>query len=495
MGINNVSNQPQELGSNNLSLQNNSKRYFVNQSRVDKTPQSDTVQLSNKQDVAKKVGIGVAIVGTAVGIFYLLRGKKPPKAVTNGVQEAAEHSAGVAHTTPKMEITEEAKKAYDDAAKKFHKKTQVTSETIEHNLKPKEKAGSWSSDDMKEYYTKLEKESDAKLAAEKATKEAEAKAAKEAEAKAAKEAEAKAAKEAEAKAAKEAEEKALIDLDIQDLKKNVSSMSPRELYDLKDQLSTNVFEMHCKARQKANEYELRGFYGRNTNIIDYENYMSSEDRIKYRDLTNKLEIITKQIKANDEKLKAFLPTICEGSNVPMHYYLNGVNMDVRRAVKYEHTPLPDDLDKEFYEKSIARGKEIIKKTDAQFENLPETEKEYIVYRGHAESSALMQEANEDFAIVEKAQKGDIIIPDKGYSYTAFHRDLAEHFGGNKVKDNGRAIIYTIHIPKGAKVSRMMANHDGEVVMPRGAEYKVLSKKVHDSGYTEIELEYIIPSKK
>ncbi len=172
MGINSISEQKSNIDFQTNNVQNNNRRYYIKSNGVDKTPQSDTVQISNKKDTVKKVAIGAAIVGTAVGLFYLLRGKKPPKKV---MEQAADT---IADTKPKMEITEEAKKIYDDVASKFHKKTRVTSETIEQNTKPKEKAGSWSSDDMKEFYTKLEKESDAKIAAEKAAKEAEEKVAK-----------------------------------------------------------------------------------------------------------------------------------------------------------------------------------------------------------------------------------------------------------------------------------------------------------------------------
>ena len=168
MGINNISEQKSNIDFQTNQVQNNSSRYFIKSNGVDKTPQSDTFQLSNKKDTVKKVAIGTLIVGTAVGLFYLLRGKKPPKKVIEQASEA------ITETKPKMEITEEAKKIYDDVSNQLHKKTKVTSESIENNLKPKEKTGSWSKDDMKEFYTTLEKESDAKLAAEKAAKEAEA---------------------------------------------------------------------------------------------------------------------------------------------------------------------------------------------------------------------------------------------------------------------------------------------------------------------------------
>lgn len=91
MGINNVSTQPQNVGVNNLNVENNQKRYFVNPNAVDKTPQSDTVQLSTKNDKLKKIGIGTAIAvgvaGIGTAVYFLTRGKVGSKSV----RELAEH--------------------------------------------------------------------------------------------------------------------------------------------------------------------------------------------------------------------------------------------------------------------------------------------------------------------------------------------------------------------------------------------------------------------
>ena len=181
---NNISTNHPAMEKVSQELLNTPQRYSVNPNAVDKTPEKDTVQISNKKDIAKKAGIGAAIIAAGVGLFCLLKGRKPSKAVTNAVSEPEEKGAKTEEkVAPKMEMTEDAKNVYDDVSQKLHKKTQLSSETVDANLVPKEKPGAWSKDDMKEYYTQLEKESDAKIAAEKAAKEAEAKAAKEAEAK------------------------------------------------------------------------------------------------------------------------------------------------------------------------------------------------------------------------------------------------------------------------------------------------------------------------
>ena len=53
-------------------------------------------------------------------------------------------------------------------------------------------------------------------------------------------------------------------------------------------------------------------------------------------------------------------------------------------------------------------------------------------------------------------------------------------------------MYTIRLPRGAKVSRSL-EHGGEVLMPRNAEYRVVSKTVKGN-HTEVTLEYILPKK-
>ncbi len=53
------------------------------------------------------------------------------------------------------------------------------------------------------------------------------------------------------------------------------------------------------------------------------------------------------------------------------------------------------------------------------------------------------------------------------------------------------MLYTIRIPKGARVSRNM-EHGGEILMPRGAEYRLISKQLRPDGKTDVTLEYILP---
>ena len=113
----------------------NQQNQKISPNGVDKTPNEDTVQLNN----GKKVGIGVGIVATAFALICLLKCKLNPKSA-------------------ELKMTEKAKKIYDNIASKLSRKNEITSEIIDKNLASKEKEGVWKIEDMKEYYTQLEKE-------------------------------------------------------------------------------------------------------------------------------------------------------------------------------------------------------------------------------------------------------------------------------------------------------------------------------------------------
>lgn len=150
--------------------------------------------------------------------------------------------------------------------------------------------------------------------------------------------------------------------------------------------------------------------------------------------------------------------------VPEHGAVHGYNHRIRDFVE---GGMKD-------ESELKCLKSQIEKLDADFANLTPLEKDCVFYRGLA-SSYIPQVIN--------GKVGDIVVPDKGYAYGAFHRVLADSFNGGT--------ILVIHTPKGAKISRCSA-HGGEVLYPRGAEYKILSKNKDPEGTNVIELEYILP---
>ena len=157
------------------------QKYQVNPNGVDKTPEKDTVQLSSGLTTKEKVGIGAAITtGVALitlavlgrnghlgdGIQKFLGGKAKKAA-----QEMGEHTHTPTGTETmvteqvvkpepvKMEMTDEAKKVYDNVSSKLNQKTEITADTIDANLKPREKDAVWSAQDRQEYYTQLEQDS------------------------------------------------------------------------------------------------------------------------------------------------------------------------------------------------------------------------------------------------------------------------------------------------------------------------------------------------
>lgn len=184
----------------------------------------------------------------------------------------------------------------------------------------------------------------------------------------------------------------------------------------------------------------------------------------------------------------YLPTTFNGSQVSMHHDLNGTNCQFRNVLKMieENTLATKKTGRIMAENYLP----VIREVDKEFAKLPPLEKDCIVYRGRVEHP-VFKSSNKDFEIIEKAKVGDKIIPDTAYSYTAFDRYLAEHWG-IPASESSKSIMYTIRLPQGAKVSRNL-EHGGEVVIPRGAEYKVVSKEVNGN-HTEITLEYILPEK-
>ena len=118
--------------------------------------------------------------------------------------------------------------------------------------------------------------------------------------------------------------------------------------------------------------------------------------------------------------------------------------------------------------------------------LPPLEDDFVFYRGRSKHPVIKR-FNEDFHIIEAANIGDIVVPDKAYSYGTFKKELAEHWSGGLDKN----MMHEIHVPKGAKVSRNM-EHGGEVVFPRGAEYRLISKEKDEKGFLNVVLEYILP---
>ena len=202
------------------------------------------------------------------------------------------------------------------------------------------------------------------------------------------------------------------------------------------------------------------------------------------ELTQKVEGTTQAV---TKPVIETAPAVFESSAVSMHHDLNGRNSCYREV--YERaTGVKPIIDAEGDLESIKRFLPNMLKVDMEFAKLPPLEKEFTVWRGRSENP-IIRRWNRDFEIIDKAKVGDIIIPDVGYSYTGFKRELAENWA-NPI--SGRSIMYKIKLPKGARVSRNL-EHGGEVVMPRNAQYRLITKTTYGNR-TEVELEYILPEK-
>ena len=213
-------------------------------------------------------------------------------------------------------------------------------------------------------------------------------------------------------------------------------------------------------------------------------------------LKQKRALFDEREKQIAKSLEKYVPTVSENSAVSMHHSINGENPRIRAAIA-DQAINPSELN-EYQLNNIKNMKKHIAEIDREFAQLPPLEKDCIVYRGRAEHP-IIDEYNADFKIIENAKAGDLVIPDIGYSYTGFHYDLANGWcqGGRMLDTNNkplRTMMYQINLPKGAKVSRNL-EHGGEIIMPRGAQYKVLDKKVAANGDIEVVLEYILPKAK
>ncbi len=123
--------------------------------------------------------------------------------------------------------------------------------------------------------------------------------------------------------------------------------------------------------------------------------------------------------------------------------------------------------------------------DKQFATLEPLEKDCVTYRGRG--AFYESQLGNDFSVIENANIGDTITPDVGYSYTSRKYSYAERYSHGLLK----GMLQEIRIPQGAKVSRNL-EHGGEILMPRGVQYRLISKDVSDDFIYAI-LEYILPN--
>ena len=428
------------------------QKYQVNPNAVDKTPDKDTVQLSSGLTTKEKVGIAAVATTIVAGALAILGrnghlGKSVQKFLggkaKKAAQEMGEHThTPNAHVEPKPTVKPEP----------------------EPNVKPEP-----------EPTVKPEPEPNVK-----AEQEAKAKAEQEAKAKAEQEAKAKAEQEAKVKAeqgaklAKELEAKLAVE--EAEFTQQLPNMSRSELAKIRYDLDRYRGDLHQLEKKSQKEG------------------LTKLEQVKLDSLKRQRELVRSRENEIEKSLEKYKPTFAGNTQVSMHHGINGYNCNIREAVKARANGFKG-LDEDEV-KDILAAEKYAAKIDKEFAKLPPLEKDCIVYRGRAENPVI-KSFNKDFEIMDNSKVGDVIIPDTGYSYTAFERSMAENWGGEGARgfnEDGsltRNIMYEIHLPKGAKVSRN-GEHGGEVVMPRGAQYIIKDKKVDKEGCMEVVLEYILP---
>ena len=168
------------------------------------------------------------------------------------------------------------------------------------------------------------------------------------------------------------------------------------------------------------------------------------------------------------------------SQIPSHHMVNGINHNLRAVANLKKGIVKA--------RGILGGYEAIG-IDKEFAKLTPLEKDCIGYRILGRNS-FNPNRNNPFNIIENAKIGDTVILDEGCAY-AFQQESLISLNNYNFKN---PMLEIIRIPKGARVSRNM-EHGGEILMPRGAAYKLISKETTSEGEIKVVLEYILPKSK
>lgn len=192
--------------------------------------------------------------------------------------------------------------------------------------------------------------------------------------------------------------------------------------------------------------------------------------------------VASKIKNTDwQKIRHSLNPIATNSHLEGAFSSTGDSLLIRKISKLEQEGNFDkikSISSKLYERML--------KMDEEFKKLPPVIFAQKYYRG------IMGENNEGVKILQKANQGDIVMPDRGYAFITKSKDVADSYA--RYLDNsagGENVFMEIKIPRGAKISRNPF-HLREAVMPRNAKFEVLDKQEQE-GLTKVILKYI-PSK-
>ena len=190
--------------------------------------------------------------------------------------------------------------------------------------------------------------------------------------------------------------------------------------------------------------------------------------------------ISKQANRWTKNPKEYIPNCnIPNSEIPSHHMVHGKNSNIRDVA---------DLRKGIVEDCGMLGGYQAIKLDKEFAKLTPLEKDCIGYRIVGRSN--VPRRNQPFTVIENAKIGDTVILDEGCAY-AFQQESLISLNNYNLKN---PMLEIIRIPKGARVSRNM-EHGGEILMPRGAKYRLISKETAANGKIKVVLEYILPKSK
>lgn len=205
-----------------------------------------------------------------------------------------------------------------------------------------------------------------------------------------------------------------------------------------------------------------------------------------------------------EKPKSSIPLRLQ-SKLQNTFHITGTQVSVRSFLELKEQGLTnEEIAKKWYESSYQDGKaievkkehietvekteQLIKDLDTAFSRVIPSIVPKTYYRGIVEDKA-SRVGN----IINSAKSGDIIQPDLGYPFLASKESYAEgyasYLGGKS--DPETCIVMKIKAPVGTPISRdiSFAPLEGNVVLARGAKFKVLEKEIKNNK-TYITLEYL-----
>ena len=177
--------------------------------------------------------------------------------------------------------------------------------------------------------------------------------------------------------------------------------------------------------------------------------------------------------------------------IPMHrnYSIGSNTKDIRNFL-YN----PDKYIKRYGEHEAVEKIYFINLIDEQFRMLKPLERPTVAYRGINNQGSLITNFDNMYGNLTKLKEGDIFILDDAYSFYGTEPACLEMFGNNfrSLRDGAKVIRITANFPQGSIVSRGIstnAEYGLELVTPRAAKCKLISKKANEYNGYDIVIDY------